>query len=76
MLGRFSMTIDECIKAYEDLIPMIFARPRRLHFGNTWLPIYKYDPKALEEAIKSIVESRTGRSGTILKQPNEDMCRM
>lgn len=67
MLGRFSMTIHECIEAYEDLIPKIFANPRRLNFQNTWLPIYKYDPKALEGAIKGIVESRTGRSGTILK---------
>ena len=76
MLGRFAMTVDECIERYEELIPLIFAKPRRLHFRNSLLPRYKYDAKALETAIKGIVESRSGRSGTILKQPNENMCGM
>ena len=74
MLGRFAMTVDECIEKYEELIPLIFAKPRRLYFKTSLLPRHKHDAKALEIAIKGIVESRSGRSGTILKQPNENMC--
>ena len=77
MLGRLSMTIDECIRAYEELIPKIFGKRRWLHFGNTKVvPRYKYDATRLEIALKDFLLLRSGKSDMILKQPNEDMCRM
>ena len=76
MLGRFSMTIDECIKAYEELIPNIFAKRRWLHFGNARVPRYKYDATNMETILQRFVEERSGKTNVIMKQPNEDMCRV
>ena len=71
------MTIDECIKAYEELIPKTFGKPRWLHFGNTKVvPRYKYDATKFEIALKDFLLLRSGKSDLILRQPNEDMCRM
>ena len=36
MLARFFMSIDVCIKAYEELIPKIFAKPRLLQLRIGW----------------------------------------
>ena len=76
MLGRFSMTVNQCIQAYEDLMPRIFANPRWLHWSNSLMPIYKYSPTQLEEVIKSFVNDRSGKPDTILRQPHSDMCRV
>ena len=76
MLGRFSMTINECIQAYEDLIPRIFANPRRLHLKNSFMPFPKYKATQLEDVIKNFVNDRSGRPDTILAQPHNAMCRV
>lgn len=31
MLGRLSMTVDECIQAYENLADRVFGHPRHFH---------------------------------------------
>ena len=34
MLGRLSMTVDECIQAYENLADKVFGHPRRCHIRS------------------------------------------
>lgn len=79
MLGRLSMTVDECLEAYEVLSERVFGNPRWLHFQNALIfnPRDKYNPRELEKVICEIIKQRDpqGRSSAILQQPNEDMCR-
>ena len=76
MLGRLSMTVDECIKAYEDLADRVFGHPRQFHIRKPpFVPRDKYDHRLLEGIIKEIVKRRTGSVTTWFQQPNEDMCK-
>ena len=77
MLGRLSMTVDECIEAYENLGDKVFGHPRRLHIKNVLYPKDKYNHKNLEDVIKDIIKQRDpqGRARASFQQPNEDMCR-
>lgn len=78
MLGRLSMTIEECIDTYEILADRIFGNPRLFHIRRPpWIPRDKYDHQPLEEVIREIVRERSpwGKTNTLFRQPNEDMCR-
>ena len=75
MLGRLSMTVEECLEAYETLSVKAFGKPRRFHFKNCWIPRNKYDHGPLEDAIREVVELRCGQANAILNQPKKDMCR-
>lgn len=78
MLGRLSMNVEECINAYEHLADRVFGHPRHFHIRKPpWIPRDKYNHKSLEEVIKEIVRRRSpsGKSNTLFRQPNEDMCR-
>ncbi len=78
MLGRLSMSVDECLEAYEILSDRVFGNPRWFHFQNALMPRSKYDTKVLGEVIKEIIKLRytNKRGSTKLRQPNEAMCRM
>ena len=79
MLGRLSMSVDECLEAFEILSDRVFGNPRWFHFQNLGFGRSKYNPKILEEVIKEIIKQRdvkNGQSSTKLQQPNEDMGRM
>ena len=79
MLGRLSMTVDECLEAYEILSERVFGHPRWFHCRSILFfnPRDKYDPKKLEKVICDVIRQRDpdGRSSTELQQLNEDMCR-
>jgi hypothetical protein len=78
MLGRLSMTVDECLEAYQKLADLVFGHPRRLHIRKPpFIPRDKYDHKRLEKAIKEIVKQRNsdGHGNTMFRQPNPEMCR-
>jgi len=49
MLGRLRMPVSECIDVYLDLSQKVFGQQQN------WS-----DPNALEEAVKDIVERKTG----------------
>jgi hypothetical protein len=54
MLGRLKMSVDECIRAYEDMAAKIFGAggtTRLLTQGE------RYDDQKYKEAIKHIVET-------------------
>ena len=78
MLGRLSMTVDECLEAYKDLSDKVFGHPRHFHIRRPpWIPREKYKASRLEGVIKEIVKRRDpqGHSSTLFFQPHEDMCR-
>ncbi|KAI2470335.1 FabD/lysophospholipase-like protein [Annulohypoxylon bovei var. microspora] len=60
MLGRFRMTVDDCIHEYKHLAGEVFGRPRRLHIMNTFglVGSYKYDANGFENVIKDVIERR------------------
>jgi hypothetical protein len=60
MLGRFRMTVPDCLQEYESLGGEIFGKPRfftqlRLGVGNRT----KYDGKKLEEVFKKVTTKRS-----------------
>ena len=75
MIGRLSMTVDECLETYRDLAGEVFGHPRLLHFRNSLWPKDKYDSKNLESIIERVVEQREGSGSAIFPQRNENMCR-
>jgi len=54
MLGRLRMPVSECIDVYLDLSQKVFDQ------RQNWTHRERFDPNALEEAIKDIVERKTG----------------
>lgn len=67
MLGRLNMSVEECIKAYEQLCPKVFAK----RWGGSAVGKLKllgrvegrFDHIALEKAVKDILRDRlVGRS--------------
>ena len=79
MLGRLSMTVDECLEGYGIPSERIFGHARWFHCRSIsfFNPGDKYDPKNLEKVICGVIRQRDPdeRSSTELKQLNEDMCR-
>ena len=61
MLGRLRMSVSECISAYLIMSEKVFGRPQSFTRRE------KFDPRALEEAIKTIVEQRVGHQDALLQ---------
>lgn len=72
MLGRLSMTVEECLKAFEVFAAKAFEHPRKLFWV---IGKYKYDHKPLEDAIKDLIRQRTGQADTTFEQTMQKMCR-
>lgn len=53
MLGRLSMTVDECIRAYRSLAQQAFT-PKRTSIFHAWLS-GSFSASALEDAIKRTI---------------------
>jgi hypothetical protein len=54
MLGRLRMPVSDCITAYLDMSQKVFGHARGLTHRE------RFDPTALEEAVKTVVEAKTG----------------
>ena len=54
MLGRLRMSVTECIAAYLTMSEKVFGQPQDFTKRE------KFDPQALEEAIKTAVEQKIG----------------
>ena len=63
MLGRLRMSVTECIDAYVSMSEKVFGRPQNFTQRE------KFDPQALEEAIKTIVRARVGDEDALLEDP-------
>ncbi|KEQ90170.1 hypothetical protein AUEXF2481DRAFT_71863 [Aureobasidium subglaciale EXF-2481] len=58
MLGRLSMSVDECIRAYMELSKEVFHPKRQIPFGIRGNIKERYDSKALELAVKKVLRDR------------------
>ncbi|MCJ1470616.1 hypothetical protein MMC07_009262 [Pseudocyphellaria aurata] len=57
MLGRLRMSIDDCIRDYENFGQMVFGHSRRVHVRTPlFWPRDKYDEKVLEAVVRDVVE--------------------
>lgn len=63
MLGRLRMSVNECIAAYLTMSEKVFGQPENFTKRE------KFDPQALEESIKAVVEQETGNPDTPLQDP-------
>ena len=63
MLGRLRMSVSECITAYIITSERVFGQPQNFTYRE------KFDPQALEEAIKTVVKQRVGSPDALLQDP-------
>jgi hypothetical protein len=66
MLGRLDMSIDDCIKAYEDLSSKIFGHNR----GSSAVAVgrSRYSSTKFEKTVKEFIKERTGDSESPMMQ--------
>jgi patatin-like phospholipase/acyl hydrolase len=69
MLGRLRMSVDQCIKAYHELMPAIFEKAKHRYSFSKGKLQGRYDGKALEDGIQRILKSRNMQPDTPLKDP-------
>ena len=81
MLSRLRMTVDDCIKEYEDLAGSVFGNARIFHqtfLPTVWLKRPKYDAATLETVITGVLRRRgeicPDLDGSLFKT-GRDMCR-
>ncbi|KAF2866966.1 acyl transferase/acyl hydrolase/lysophospholipase [Massariosphaeria phaeospora] len=59
MLGRFRMTVHDCLREYETMSNIIFGRPRLVSQRNIAIvPWSKYSAAAMERALKDVTARR------------------
>lgn len=59
MLGRLEMDVDECIEAYKELMKAVFEKKKSLlAVGFRGQIKSRFSSKALEKAIKGVIEKR------------------
>ncbi|TEB33372.1 hypothetical protein FA13DRAFT_150114 [Coprinellus micaceus] len=75
MLGRLEMTVEECEEKYDDISVKVFGHkgwfvrnPLNAYIGCTYL----YNPKPLEEAVKSIVADKLGKPDAPMMDPKNE----
>ena len=65
MLGRFRMSVYDCLREYENMSDQIFGKPRLLSQRTIGTPWHKYSAEAMENAIKEVAARRCERSQRI-----------
>jgi hypothetical protein len=61
MLGRLEMDVDECIEAYTELMKAVFEKKQSLlPVGLRGMIKSRFSSKALENAVKGVIEKRAG----------------
>lgn len=61
MLGRLRMSVSACITVYLDMSKKVFSQAQGFTHRE------KFDPTALEDAIKAVVKARTGDENATLQ---------
>ena len=57
MLGRLEMDVDECIKAYKELMTAVFEKRQNFFaVGLSGMIKSRFSSKELEKAVKSVIE--------------------
>lgn len=69
MLGRLRMTVAECVDAYRELMPAIFEKSKHRYSISKGKLQGRYDGKALEDGVKSILKRLNKKPDELLKDP-------
>lgn len=64
MLGRFRMTVDDCLAEYKRMSHRIFRKPRWISQRNLGVPRPKYDACVLERTVEEVALRRCDNSTT------------
>lgn len=77
MLGRLQMSVDECIKVYEDFMVKIFNKGK-IKKGLSFVTMGEfYDETVLEDLIKELIKKKTGDSETrLLEKEGKPSCKV
>lgn len=77
MLGRLQMSVDECIKVYEDFMVKIFNKGK-IKKGLSFVTKGEfYDEAVLEDLIKELIKKKTGDSETkLLEKEGKPSCKV
>ena len=80
MLGRFKMSIDECLTKYKKFMNTVFPPDTWTQWKerNLLLKGVIYDATTLEGVIKSLVKEQLGSEDALLmdEQSEKDSCKM
>ncbi|KAF2150345.1 FabD/lysophospholipase-like protein, partial [Myriangium duriaei CBS 260.36] len=74
MLGRLDMTVDECIEQYRTLQNNVFHEMNKIERSSSTQG--RYDHVALEEAVKVLLRSRGRHENELLKNLDENGCKV
>ena len=72
MLGRFRMTVDDCIREYETLGGEVFGHPRLFHQASLptfWTGRAKYKEEKIERTLKKVIGRRHERRDESSSEP-------
>ena len=77
MLGRFGMTIAQCLEAYEHIGQEVFTHPRPFNIRNfpLWSLQDKYDGNRLRDIFKEMVRKYEPSGLKKFPQKHPEMCR-
>ncbi|KZM24237.1 uncharacterized protein EKO05_0005788 [Ascochyta rabiei] len=64
MLGRFRMTVDDCLQEYKQMSHSIFGRPRWISQRNIGMPWPKYSARGMKKAFQDVSLRRCDSSTT------------
>ncbi|KAF9700754.1 hypothetical protein EKO04_001391 [Ascochyta lentis] len=64
MLGRFRMTVDDCLHEYKQMSHRIFGKPRWISQRNIGMPWPKYSARGMKKAFQDVSLRRCDASTT------------
>ena len=76
MLGRLNMSVDECIKVYEELMGSIFVKAHRLPISASANIKAQYDSKRVKTAIEKVLREHDLPEDSLLNDGTECRCRV
>lgn len=75
MLGRLNMSVDECIKVYEELMVSIFGS-KSWPFSASGHINPQYDAESLKAAIKKVLREHDLPEDSVFNDGTERRCRV
>jgi hypothetical protein len=81
MLGRFRMTVLDCLGEYEKLGERVFGKPRLIRQPDHFIGLHKFDAKKLQEVFEEVTffhpEDREGSTdGPITFATEPGLCKV
>ncbi|KAF1930023.1 FabD/lysophospholipase-like protein [Didymella exigua CBS 183.55] len=64
MLGRFRMTVEDCLDEYKTMSDRIFGKPRWISQRNMGMPWPKYSSRSMEKAFQDVSLRRSDSTTT------------